>query len=111
MEGSQTGARAVRTLTARPRSPAVPPRRIARLVLFAAVAVVLGLVLSDVLGLRATETGVVSPRGYVPYSHGDHTHYVPNGGIPDGMTASDFPTSPPPDGMTVSPDGQIVPAE
>jgi hypothetical protein len=86
------------------------PRRTARLVLFAALAVVLAFALSDALGLRSSETGVVSPRGYVPISHGSHTHYVPNGW--DGEPSiSAFPTSPPPEGMTVGPTGEIVPAE
>ncbi len=86
------------------------PRRIARLVVFAVLAVVLGFVLTDVLGLRASDTSVVSPTGYVGISHGSHTHYVPNGW--DGETSiSDFPTSPPPEGMTVSETGQIVPVE
>ena len=89
----------------------MPPRRTARLLLFAALAVVLAFVLSDVLGLRASETGVVSPLGYVGVSHGSHTHYVPNGGVPAGASISDFPTSPPPEGMTVGPTGEIVPAE
>lgn len=85
-------------------------RRLIRLALFAALALVVVFVLSDVLGLRASDTSVVSPRGYVGISHGSHTHYVPNGW--DGSTSiSDFPTSPPPDGMTVGPTGQVVPVE
>ena len=90
------------------------PRRIARLVLFAALALVLAFVLSDVLGLRASETGVVSPRGWHGISHGSHIHYVPDdwaGSEATGVSISDFPTSPPPDGMTVNGVGQIVPAE
>ena len=86
-------------------------RQKVRLVLFAAIAVLLGFVLADTLGLRESATGIVSPKGYVPYSHGDHIHYVPNGGIPEGKSASDYPTTPPPEGMTVSPDGQIVPMD
>ena len=78
--------------------------------LFLALGVVLAFVLRDVLGLSASETGVISPKGYVGISHGSHTHYVPNGW--DGATSiSDFPTSPPPDGMTVDERGQVVPAE
>ena len=88
----------------------MPNRRIVRLVLFAALAVIVAFVLSDVLGLRASDTGVVSPTGYVGISHGSHTHYVPNGW--DASTSiSDFPTSPPPEGMTVADDGRIVPLE
>ncbi|WP_412060407.1 hypothetical protein [Rubrivirga sp. IMCC45206] len=85
-------------------------RRIVRLVLFAVLALVVGFVLMDVLGLRASDTSVISPKGYVAISHGSHSHYVPNGwsGEPN---ISSFPTSPPPPGMTVGPDGQIVPAE
>ena len=89
-------------------------RRVARLVLFAVLAVILAFVLSDVLGLRASETGVKSPRGWHGISHGSHTHYVPDdwaGSEATGVSISDFPTSPPPEGMTVGPDGQFVPAE
>lgn len=88
----------------------MPPRRIARLVLFLALAFVAAFALSDALGLRESDTSVRSPLGYVGISHGSHTHYVPNDW--DGSTSiSDFPTSPPPEGMTVSPTGEIVPAE
>ena len=88
----------------------VTTRRIIRLTLFLVLGAILALVLRDVLGLTASETGVVSPRGYVGISHGSHTHYVPNGW--DGTPSiSDFPTSPPPEGMTVSETGQVVPAE
>ena len=74
--------------------------------------VVLGLfflfILADALGLRTSGTSVRSPSGYVAISHGSHTHYVPNDW--DGsVSISDFPTSPPPEGMTVGPTGQIVP--
>lgn len=84
-------------------------RRIVRLALFAGLALIVGFVLMDVLGLRASDTSVISPKGYVAISHGSHSHYVPNGwnGEPN---ISSFPTSPPPEGMTVGPDGQIVPA-
>ena len=85
-------------------------RRLVRLALFAALALIVAFVLVDVLGLRASDTGVVSPKGYVGISHGSHTHYVPNGW--DGSRSiSDFPTSPPPEGMTVADDGRVVPAE
>lgn len=88
----------------------MPPRRTVRLLLFAALAVILAFVLSDVLGLRESETSVVSPLGYVEISHGGHAHYVPNGW--DGEPSiSSFPTAPPPEGMTVGPTGELVPAE
>ena len=88
----------------------MPSRRIVRLAVFAALAVLVAFALSDVLGLRTSDTGVVSPRGYVGVSHGSHTHYVPNGW--DGEASiSDFPTSPPPDGFTVSQTGEVVPVE
>lgn len=84
------------------------PRRLLQLALFFALGLVAALVLTDVLGLRESETGVRSPEGYVGISHGSHTHYVPNGW--DGsVSISNFPTSPPPEGMTVGPDGQVVP--
>ena len=84
-------------------------RRIARLALFVVLALLVAFVVTDVLGLRASETGVRSPLGYVEISHGGHVHYVPNDW--DGDDISSFPTSPPPAGMTVGPDGQFVPAE
>ena len=86
------------------------PRRLARFALFFALGLISALVLTDVLGLRESETSVRSPKGYVAISHGSHTHYVPNDW--DGsVSISDFPTSPPPEGMTVGPTGQVVPAE
>ena len=89
-------------------------RRLARLAVFVVLAVILAFVLSDVLGLRASETGVVSPRGWHGISHGSHTHYVPDdwaGSEVTGVSISDFPTSPPPEGMTVNGRGEIVPVE
>lgn len=85
-------------------------RRPARLALFAGLVVLLAFALSDALGLRESQTSVVSPLGYIEISHGGHNHYVPNGwdGEPE---ISAFPTSPPPEGMTVGPDGRVVPAE
>lgn len=90
--------------------PAVSNRRLLRLALFAVLALIAAFVLSDVLGLRASDTGVISPKGYVGISHGSHTHYVPNG-WDGGTSISNFPTSPPPEGMTVADDGRVVPAE
>ena len=84
-------------------------RRTVRLLLFLVLGLFVAFVLSDVLGLRTSDTGVRSPTGYVAISHGSHTHYVPNDW--DGSNISGFPTSPPPEGMTVGPDGQLVPAE
>lgn len=85
-------------------------RQKVRLALFAVLGLFLAFALSDVLGLRESATGVVSPQGYVAISHGDHNHYVPNGwtGAP---ALGQFPMEPPPPGMTVGPDGQFVPAE
>ncbi|HEX8298237.1 MAG TPA: hypothetical protein VF594_03680 [Rubricoccaceae bacterium] len=81
-----------------------------RLVLILAVGLLAAFVLRDVLGLGASETGVVSPKGYVAISHGSHTHYVPNGwsGDPD---IHSMPTTAPAPGMTVAMDGSVVPAE
>ena len=101
----------MRTLLVRSRSPpAVSSRRLVRLAVLAALALLVAFVLRDVLGLSASETGVVSPKGYVGISHGSHTHYVPNG-WDGGTSISNFPTSPPPEGMTVADDGRVVPAE
>ena len=82
----------------------------ARLVLILAVGLLAAFVLRDVLGLGASETGVVSPKGYVAISHGSHTHYVPNGwsGDPD---IHSMPTTAPAPGMTVAMDGSVVPAK
>ena len=84
-------------------------RRITRLVLFVLLGLLAVYVVTDVLGLRESETGVRSPTGYVAISHGSHSHYVPNDW--DGSDISGFPTSPPPEGMTVGPTGEFVPAE
>lgn len=85
-------------------------RRILRFALFFILGLIAAFVVTDVLGLRASDTSVRSPKGYVEISHGSHPHYVPNDW--DGSTSiSDFPTSPPPEGMTVSETGQIVPLE
>ena len=80
-----------------------------RLALLAVGGLILVFVLSDVLGLRESDTGVVSPKGYVAISHGSHSHYVPNGwsGDPD---IHSMPTTPPGPGMTVAMDGSVVPA-
>ena len=81
-----------------------------RLAFLLAVGLLAAFVLRDVLGLGASETGVVSPKGYVAISHGSHTHYVPNGwsGDPD---IHSMPTTAPAPGMTVAADGSVVPAE
>jgi hypothetical protein len=80
-----------------------------RLALLAVGGLILAFVLSDVLGLRESDTGVVSPKGYVAISHGSHSHYVPNGwsGDPD---IHSMPTTAPGPGMTVAMDGSVVPA-
>ena len=53
-------------------------RRLIRLAVFFALGLLFAFVLSDVLGLRASETGVISPKGWHGISHGSHTHYVPD---------------------------------
>ena len=83
-------------------------RQKVRTVLFAALALLFAFVLMDALGLRTSDTGVVSPKGYIAISHGGHSHYVPNdwdGSVP----ISNFPSTPPPEGMTVGPNGELVP--
>ena len=79
-----------------------------RTVLFSLLGLLLFAALGNALGLWASDTSTVSPKGYVAISHGSHTHYVPNGWTGD-VSISDFPTSPPPPGMTVGPTGQVVP--
>ncbi|MFN3595683.1 MAG: hypothetical protein ACK41D_00255 [Rubricoccaceae bacterium] len=86
----------------------MPVRRPVRLGLLVGLGLLLLLALSDVLGLRPSERGVVSPLGYVEIPHGNHSHYVPNGWTGD-PPISQFPTTPPPPGMTVNEVGQIVP--
>ena len=79
-----------------------------RLALFAGLSLLLVGVLGDVLGLWASERGVVSPTGYVGIAHGDHSHYVPNGWTGEPPLGQ-FPTTPPPPGQTVGPTGGFVP--
>ena len=86
------------------------PRQKVRLALFTLIALVLAFVLGDVLGWWASDRGVRSPVGYVAIPHGSHPHYVPNGWTGD-PPIGEFPTEPPPPGMTVGPTGQFVPAE
>ena len=82
-------------------------RQKVRLALFVVLGAFLLVALSDVLGLRESETSTRSPTGYVEISHGSHAHYVPNDW--DGSDISSFPSTPPPQGMTVGADGRIVP--
>lgn len=83
-------------------------RQKVRIALYAALALLFAFAMADVLGLRAGATSVRGEAGYTSIPHGSHTHYVPNDW--DGSrSVSDFPTSPPPAGMTVGPDGQFVP--
>ena len=85
-------------------------RQKVRLALFVVLGLLLFGAMGNALGLWASDTSVVSPKGYVAISHGSHTHYVPNGW--DGsVSISDFPTEEPPPGMTVGPTGQVIPAE
>lgn len=83
-------------------------RQKVRLALFAALGLLLFFVLGDVLGLCASERGVVSPTGWHPISHGSHQHYVPDNWTGDPPLGQ-FPQEPPPPGMTIGPDGQYVP--
>ncbi|MDX1420494.1 MAG: hypothetical protein R3181_11055 [Rubricoccaceae bacterium] len=85
-------------------------RQKVRLALFVGLGLLLFLVLGDVLGWWASERGVVGPTGYVGISHGSHTHYVPNGWTGEPPLGQ-FPTEPPPPGMTVGPTGQYVPLQ
>lgn len=84
------------------------PRQKLRLALFAVLLLFVAFALSDVLGLRASNTSVVGPQGYTAISHGSHSHYVPNGWTGD-PPIGEFPMEPPPPGMTVGPTGQYVP--
>ncbi|NNF56948.1 MAG: hypothetical protein HKN04_01795 [Rhodothermaceae bacterium] len=85
-------------------------RQKARLGLFVVLGLLLFFVLGDVLGLWASDRGVISPTGYVGISHGSHTHYVPNDWNGD-VPLSNFPSTPPPPGMTVGPTGEIIPLQ
>jgi hypothetical protein len=84
------------------------PRQKLRLALFAVLGLFLFLVLGNVLGWWASETSIVGPQGYTAINHGSHSHYVPNGWSGD-PPLGDFPTEPPPPGMTVGPTGEFVP--
>ena len=44
---------------------------------------------------------------YVPISHGDHEHYVPQDRNPD-VPVGNFPTQPPGPGQRILPNGQVV---
>lgn len=82
-------------------------RQKVRIGLFLILGVFFLVAMSDVLGLRESDTSTQSPLGYVEISHGGHVHYVPNDW--DGSNLSNFPSTPPPEGMTVGPDGRFVP--
>ena len=82
-------------------------RQKVRLGLFLVLGLFMLVALSDVLGLRESDTSTQSPLGYVEISHGGHAHYVPNDW--DGSDISSFPSTPPPEGMTVGPQGQFIP--
>jgi hypothetical protein len=79
-----------------------------RLALFLTLGLFLVIALADVFGWREAETSVRGPQGYVAIGHGSHSHYVPNGWSGD-PPLSEFPTEPPPPGMTVGPAGGFVP--
>lgn len=54
---------------------------------------------------------VIDPFGgqsYVPISHGDHVHYVPEDRDPD-VSISAFPQQPPGPDERILPDGRVVP--
>lgn len=71
--------------------------------LIAAVLLFFGFVLADSLGLFRS-----APYTAVP--HGDHVHYVPSDRDPD-VPLGQFPTIEPEPGETITPDGQVVPAD
>ncbi len=82
-------------------------RKKVRLGLFIVLGLFLLLPIGDALGWWESDTGVRGEAGYVEISHGGHAHFVPNDW--DGSDISSFPSSPPPEGMTVGPRGQFVP--
>jgi hypothetical protein len=81
-----------------------------RTALLLLLGVFLAVTLADVLGLRSSATSVRGPLGHVAIGHGSHSHYVPNGWSGD-PPLSEFPTEPPPPGMTVGPAGGYVPVQ
>lgn len=85
-------------------------RQKTRAILFTVLGLLLFFVLGDVMGWWASERGVVSPKGYIGISHGSHTHYVPNDWNGE-QPLSNFPTTPPPPGQTVGPDGAFIPLQ
>ncbi len=52
----------------------------------------------------------VGETGYYEISHGDHTHYVPEG-WDENVPISRFPTKPPAPNERILPNGQVVPRE
>jgi len=82
-------------------------RQKVRLGLFIGLGLFLLLPIGDALGWWKSDTGVQGTAGYVEISHGGHVHFVPNDW--DGSDISSFPSSPPPEGMTIGPRGQFVP--
>ncbi|MEO0558759.1 MAG: hypothetical protein AAF170_11320 [Bacteroidota bacterium] len=82
-------------------------RQKVRLGLFLVLGLFLLFPLGDALGWWASDRGVRGEAGYVEIPHGGHVHYVPNDW--DGSNLSSFPTTPPPEGMTVDSDGRFVP--
>jgi hypothetical protein len=52
--------------------------------------------------------GIFDDKPYTEVPHGNHSHYVPKDRDPN-VPLHNFPQQPPPPGMKISPDGQIVP--
>ncbi len=82
---------------------ASPGYKVGRWLLLLAGLIFAGFMLSEVLF-------PYQGREYLPISHGDHDHYVPQDRNPD-VPISNFPTQPPGPGERILPNGQVVAAE
>jgi hypothetical protein len=52
--------------------------------------------------------GIFNEKPYTEVPHGNHSHFVPKDRDPN-VPMHNFPQQPPPTGMKIAPDGQIVP--
>ncbi|HYE95689.1 MAG TPA: hypothetical protein VD962_05735 [Rubricoccaceae bacterium] len=91
-------------------TPEEATRKRTKAILLVLAGLFLLLVLGNVLGWWTSGTSVVGPQGYVPISHGNHVHYVPNGWSGEPPIGQ-FPQTPPPPGQTIGPNGEFIPLQ
>ncbi len=70
---------------------------------------IIGLIIAGIfiVFLYLETTGVFDDSPYRTVPHGDHNHYVPHDADPDAPIDA-FPTEPPREGETITPQGQVV---